>query len=117
MPSPDPFTIDVVKALARLPYVGDPGTDLRDQVIVLRAGPGKGTGRVKLSDLLPGVSIEDGVVKIALGTASAVLELAQGSAPAAPSSGVRLYADTSGGKTRLMARFPTGAAQQVAIEP
>jgi hypothetical protein len=39
-------------------------------------------------------------------------------APGAPASGKGvLYFDTSGGKTRLMARFPTGAAQQVAIEP
>ena len=40
------------------------------------------------------------------------------SPPAAPadSTGV-LYTDTSGGKIRLMVRFPTGAAQQIAIEP
>lgn len=38
--------------------------------------------------------------------------------PAAPAAnnGV-LYFDSSGGKVRLMVRFPTGAAQQVAIEP
>lgn len=40
------------------------------------------------------------------------------SPPAAPAASiVRLYADTSGGKIRLMALFPTGAAQQIAIEP
>lgn len=40
------------------------------------------------------------------------------SPPSAPAASiVRLYADTSGGKIRLMALFPTGAAQQVAIEP
>lgn len=38
-------------------------------------------------------------------------------ASAAPADAVRLYAEDSGGKTRLMARFPTGAAQQLAIEP
>jgi len=40
-------------------------------------------------------------------------------APAAGASNtVRLYAEDNGsGKTRLMALFPTGAAQQVAIEP
>lgn len=38
--------------------------------------------------------------------------------PAAPSaSNARLYVDTSGGKLRLMILFPTGAAQQIAIEP
>jgi hypothetical protein len=40
------------------------------------------------------------------------------SPPAAPAASiVRLYADTSGGKIRLMAIFPTGVAQQIAIEP
>lgn len=40
------------------------------------------------------------------------------SPPAAPGASMgRLYADTSGGKIRLMALFPSGAAQQVAIEP
>lgn len=40
------------------------------------------------------------------------------SAPGAPSAGRGvLYFDESGGKIRLMVRFPTGAAQQVAIEP
>lgn len=40
-------------------------------------------------------------------------------APAAPAANeVVLYAEDNGsGKTRLMARFATGAAQQVAIEP
>jgi hypothetical protein len=40
-------------------------------------------------------------------------------APAAPSANaVRIYAeDNGGGKTRLMALFPSGAAQQIAIEP
>jgi len=40
------------------------------------------------------------------------------SPPSAPSSSQALiYADTSGGKIRLMALFPSGAAQQIAIEP
>lgn len=40
------------------------------------------------------------------------------SPPAAPSaSQAIIYADTSGGKIRLMALFPSGAAQQIAIEP
>lgn len=38
--------------------------------------------------------------------------------PAAPAAGRgRLYYDIDGGKLRLMCRFPTGAAQVVAIEP
>jgi len=40
------------------------------------------------------------------------------SPPSAPSASMALlYADTSGGKIRIMALFPSGAAQQVAIEP
>lgn len=38
--------------------------------------------------------------------------------PDAVANAVVLYAiDNGSGKTRLMARFPTGAAQQIAIEP
>lgn len=40
------------------------------------------------------------------------------SPPAAPAASIaRIYADTSGAKIRLMALFPSGAAQQIAIEP
>ena len=48
-----------------------------------------------------------------------ILLLAEQTAPGAPdTNNVYLYAEDNGsGKTRLMARFPTGAAQQVAIEP
>jgi hypothetical protein len=47
------------------------------------------------------------------------LEMVEQTAPAAPAAnGVRIYAEDDGaGKTRLMALFPTGAAQQIAIEP
>lgn len=45
--------------------------------------------------------------------------LVEMTAPAAPAAnGVRIYAEDNGaGKTRLMALFPTGVAQQIAIEP
>lgn len=47
------------------------------------------------------------------------VEFIEMTAPSAPGSNkVRLYAEDNGaGKTRLMALFPSGAAQQVAIEP
>jgi len=47
------------------------------------------------------------------------MEFSEVSAPAAPATNnVRIYAEDNGaGKTRLMARFATGAAVQVAIEP
>jgi hypothetical protein len=45
-------------------------------------------------------------------------EYSSGNAPAAPGAGGVIYFDDNGaGKTRLMVRFPTGASQQVAIEP
>jgi hypothetical protein len=49
----------------------------------------------------------------------ATMELFEMTAPAAPAAnGVRIYAEDDGsGKTRLMALFATGAAQQIAIEP
>lgn len=52
-------------------------------------------------------------------TTGGALNFLEQTAPAAPSANqVVLYAEDNGsGKTRLMARFPTGAAQQVAIEP
>ena len=47
------------------------------------------------------------------------IEAGEMTAPSAPSTDkVRIYAEDNGsGKTRLMALFPTGAAQQIAIEP
>jgi hypothetical protein len=47
------------------------------------------------------------------------IETKEMTAPAAPAAnGVRIYAEDNGsGKTRLMAIFATGAAQQIAIEP
>jgi hypothetical protein len=36
---------------------------------------------------------------------------------AAPASTGRIYFDSSGGKVRLMAIFPSGAAQLIATEP
>jgi hypothetical protein len=47
------------------------------------------------------------------------LEFREIAAPAAPATnGVYIYAEDNGsGKTRLMARFATGAAVQIAIEP
>ena len=61
-----------------------------------------------------------GVVKVTNGsTGGGSLEFLEQTAPSAPSAdAVRIYAEDNGsGKTRLMALFPTGAAQQIAIEP
>lgn len=61
-----------------------------------------------------------GIVRVTNGGSGAgCFELGEVTAPSAPASNnVRLYAEDNGsGKTRLMALFPTGAAQQVAIEP
>jgi hypothetical protein len=52
-------------------------------------------------------------------TAAGVSFYSYGASPpaAGAASTARLYADTSGGKVRLMVIFPSGAAQQIAIEP
>lgn len=58
-------------------------------------------------------------LKASSATDGAALELHEMTAPSAPSTNrARLYAEDNGsGKTRLMVRFPSGAAQQIAIEP
>jgi len=65
--------------------------------------------------------IDAGIVGIRGSSSStgAALSLIEQTAPAAPAAnGVRIYAEDDGaGKTRLMARFATGAAVQIAIEP
>jgi hypothetical protein len=62
-----------------------------------------------------------GIVGIRAATSSdgAAVSLIEQTAPAAPATnGVYIYAEDNGsGKTRLMARFATGAAVQIAIEP
>lgn len=46
------------------------------------------------------------------------LDVTEISAPAAPGANIaRLYVVDNGGKTELVVRFPTGAVQQIAIEP
>lgn len=52
-------------------------------------------------------------------TGPAYIQFTEQTAPAAPATNnVRIYAEDNGsGKTRLMARFATGAAVQIAIEP
>jgi len=62
------------------------------------------------------VRITDGPMGSSGGGALQFTEMAAPGAPAA--NNAVIYAeDDGGGKTRLMVRFPTGAAQQIAIEP
>ena len=61
-----------------------------------------------------------GIMKITDGaTGAGALHFQEQTAPSAPSANnVYLYAQDNGaGKTQLMAKFATGAAQQIAIEP
>lgn len=52
------------------------------------------------------------------GAISEYLDAVEMAAPAAPAANTaRIYAEDSGGKTRLMVVFPSGSAQQIAIEP
>jgi hypothetical protein len=70
-----------------------------------------------------GVSLVATVAQLAIqgasGSAGACLQFTEMTSPAAPATNnVVIFAeDSGGGKTRLMARFATGATQQLAIEP
>lgn len=73
------------------------------------------TGRAVLQ------SSADGIIAVLnnLATSGAAIDFLERTAPSAPAANTaRLYADDSGGgKTRLMVLFPSGAAQQISIEP
>lgn len=60
-----------------------------------------------------------GIVKITDGSSgNGMLQMGEVTAPSAPAANlVTLFAADVGGKTAVMAQFPTGAAQQIAIEP
>ena len=80
------------------------------------------TVRLKSGTNYAGISlVADTILGIHDGTYGVygALQFGERTAPAAPSTnGVRIYAEDNGsGKTRLMALFATGAAQQLAIEP
>jgi hypothetical protein len=84
--------------------------------IVPAAGGMEFTGRARISSPALGIArfTEHN------GANAGALELPEwAAAPAAPAANnVRIYAEDNGsGKTRLMARFATGAAVQIAIEP
>lgn len=82
---------------------------------VARIGTQKGSGGGTARALS---IITDDVVRMTFPAAGGV-DLPEMTAPSAPAANtVRLYAEDNGsGKTRLMALFNSGAAQQVAIEP
>jgi hypothetical protein len=99
------------------PYMrlGTTALDLRSGVALnWAAGSDVNTLDIGLKRIAAGVlGITNG------GSGAGALQFTEQTAPAAGSTNtVRLYAEDNGsGKTRLMAIFPTGAAQQVAIEP
>jgi len=82
------------------------------------------SGRIGFSGtatLLPGTVLDTYISRSAGGILAITdaAELTEMVAPAAPAANkVRIYSEDNGsGKTRLMARFATGAAVQIAIEP
>lgn len=81
----------------------------------IRFGPGSTAPDARLSRVATGV-LYLGTQNAAVG---AVLQMQERTAPSAPAANnVYLYAEDNGsGKTRLMALFSSGAAQQVAIQP
>lgn len=84
------------------------------QQIVWSAGSSLYTNDIGLARSAAGV-----LVVTNSSTGGGAIEMREQTAPSAPSTNnVRIYAEDNGsGKTRLMALFPTGAAQQIAIEP
>ena len=79
------------------------------------------TGLLQWSGRSGLTSPADGVISMrnAADNGGSALQFREQTAPAAPATdNVRIYAEDDGaGKTRLMARFATGAAVQIAIEP
>lgn len=79
-----------------------------------RVGTQKGSGG---GSALPMAFITDDLTRMVVNTDGS-FDIPETTAPSAPLGGVaRLYVDNSGGKTRLMVRFDSGAAVQIAIEP
>lgn len=114
-------------------------TGLASQVDIGAKGPGSEAGiafgssldtslyrsaadtlRTDDSFIVGGSTILGGTVSLSHTAGSGFISfIEQSVAPAAaPANGVRIYAEDNGsGKTRLMAKFNTGAAVQIAIEP
>ena len=90
------------------------------QTISLDSTTAFGWGATSWSPDITLVRVAAGIVGVRDGaTGGGVLSFIEQTAPAAPAAnGVYLYAEDNGsGKTKLMARFATGAAVQIAIEP
>jgi hypothetical protein len=77
-----------------------------------------GTATSAPNSLVYGVGAAVVGVRAANTTTGGALNFLEQTAPSAPAANqVVIYAVDNGGKTELMALFPTGAAQQIAIEP
>jgi hypothetical protein len=97
--------------------LGQDGLGLRsDSLFYWSSGAAEDVGDVRLSRIASAIL---GLRGAGSTSAAAVNFYTHGaSPPSAPSASMALlYSDTSGGKIRLMALFPSGAAQQIAIEP
>lgn len=77
--------------------------------------PNGSSGDTALSRVAAGII---GVGTGAAGNGGGALFFSERTAPSAPAAnGVYIYAVDNGGKTELLARFNSGAAQRIAIEP
>lgn len=65
----------------------------------------------------PAVFTVDGVYEPLFDDNTVILSEQTATPPARPNKAVIYAVDNGSGKTRLMVRFPTGAAVQLAIEP
>ena len=110
-------TLNIVAGGARAAFFTGSAFILRSTASILAMGS-DGTG---LNPDLDFRRVGAGVARLSQNGTSigGALEFIEMTAPAAPAAdSVRIYAEDDGaGKTRLMARFATGAAVQIAIEP
>jgi len=89
----------------------------------MRVGPVSGVGAVELQNLATGglclVRDSAGAASVEIDGRSGTLRLLvnPGGAPLPSVGEAKIFTDVSGGKQRVMAQFPTGVAQQIAIEP
>jgi len=95
-------------------YLGNSRNVFANGIPLILSSDASGTGDVSITRIAAGIlGVRDA------STGGGALSMIEQTAPAAPAAnGCYIYAEDNGaGKTRLMAKFATGAAQQVAIEP
>lgn len=113
----DLVLVPPAKAGATIPSVDIISDSTTASAVIILSGGSSGTAGVRITN--GPLEIWDNYLFLKSTTDGGIYLREQSPVPAAPAANqVVIYSDDNGaGKTRLMARFPTGAAQQIAIEP